>query len=185
MKAAAMNVEHHRAFARQAGRPDVYLEHVLALPSVGPLLKERLLARPVMQVLRAIGSIGQGGALALPRLGWFGRKPPVLAPCVRAIRNAFERQDAILDIAAHFSVLRVRNGRPRRAAARCRCLGRGRVLLLPEPHAVPASAATPAVADSSSASRRLSLVPFSEFDLDILPPLTAHLCPFAVTELYH
>ena len=119
--AAAMNVEHHRAFARQAGRPDVHLEHVLALPSVGPLLKERLLARPVMQALRAIGSIGQGGVLALPRRGRFGRKPPVLSPGVRAIGDAFERQDAILDIAAHLSVLRVRNGCPRRAAARCRC----------------------------------------------------------------
>ena len=116
-EAAAMNVEHHRAFAGQAGRPDVHLEHVLALPAVGPLLKERLLARPVMQVLRTIGSIGQGGVLALPRRGRFGRKPPVLAPGVRAIRDAFERQDAILDIAAHLSVLRVRNGRPRRAAA--------------------------------------------------------------------
>jgi hypothetical protein len=56
--------------------------------------------------------------------------------------------------------------------------------LPPEPHDVPASAATPAEADSSSAWRRLSLVLFPEFDLDTLPPLRARRRPLAVTELY-
>jgi hypothetical protein len=56
-------------------------------------------------------------------------------------------------------------------------------LLVPPPelHAVPASAATPAVADSS-AWRRLNLMLFSEFDLDTLSPLRAHPRPFAAIE---
>ena len=49
-------------------------------PAVGPLLKERLLAGPVMQALRAIGPICQSRVLALPRRGWFGRSLSVLAP---------------------------------------------------------------------------------------------------------
>src|SRR5512147_89724 len=82
-----MNIEHHRTFTGQAGRPDVHLEHILALPTVGPLLKECLLARPVMQALRTIGSIGQGGVLALPRRWWLGREPPVLARRFRDRRS--------------------------------------------------------------------------------------------------
>src|SRR5512147_1425564 len=112
-----MNIEHHRTFTGQAGRPDVHLEHILALPTVGPLLKECLLARPVMQALRTIGSIGQGGVLALPRRWWLGREPPVLVRRVRAIGNALERQDPILYIAAHLTILRFRNRRTRRGTA--------------------------------------------------------------------
>jgi len=52
-------------------------------------------------------------------------------------------------------------------------------VLPPELHAAPASAATPAVADSS-AWRRFNLILFSEFDLDTLSPLKAHRRPFAV-----
>ena len=36
---AAVHVEHHRALAGQARRPDVQLEHVLALPAVVPVWK--------------------------------------------------------------------------------------------------------------------------------------------------
>jgi hypothetical protein len=52
-------------------------------------------------------------------------------------------------------------------------------VLQPELPAVPASAATPAVADSN-AWRRLSLKLFSEFDLDTMSPLRARRRPFAV-----
>ena len=125
-EAAAVDVEHHRAPAGQARRPDVHLEHVLALPAVGPLLEERLLARPVMKALRTIGSVGQGRVLAVPWLGRLGRQPPVLSPGRRAIRHSLERDDAIVHVAAHLAVLRGRHGRSRRAAAPCGRLGPGR-----------------------------------------------------------
>ncbi len=115
--AAAMQVDHHRTLAAQAGRPDVQLQHVLALPSVGPLLEERLLARPVVQALRAVGSVGQGGILAVPRRGRLGRKPAVLAPRVRPIRDALEREDAVLDVATHLPVLRLGHRGARGGAA--------------------------------------------------------------------
>ena len=116
-EAAAVDVEHHGTLAGQAGRPDVHLEHVLALPPVGPLLEERLLARPVVQTLRAVGPVGQRRILAIPRLGRFGRKPAVLSAGVRTVRHALEREDPVLHVAAHLPVSRVRHGRPGRAAA--------------------------------------------------------------------
>src|SRR3954451_10567384 len=108
-EAAPMDVEHHRAFTGQAGRPDVHLEHILALPPVGPLLKERLFTRPVVQALRAIGAIAKGRVLAVPRLGRLGREPSVLAPSIAAVWYAFEGQHAVLDIAAHLPVLGLRD----------------------------------------------------------------------------
>ncbi len=122
--AAAVDVEHHRAFALEARCPHVHLEHVLALPAVGPLLKERLLARPVMKVLRTIGAVGQGRVFTLPRRGRSGRKPSVLPPGVGAVRNSLEGQDSILDIPAHLPVLRAGDRRPRSTAARRRRPGR-------------------------------------------------------------
>ena len=56
---AAMDVEHDRATAGEARRPDVHLEHVLALPAVGPLVEEALLGHPVVESLRAVGAVDQ------------------------------------------------------------------------------------------------------------------------------
>ena len=59
----------------------------------------------------------------LPQRGWFGRKPAIFTPCVRAIRDAFERQDAIFDLSPYLPVLCVGNRCPRRAATRRLCQG--------------------------------------------------------------
>jgi hypothetical protein len=45
-----------------------------------------------MEVLRAIGSIDEGGILAFPGFGRFSREPPVLAAGVMAIRYSLERE---------------------------------------------------------------------------------------------
>ena len=124
-EAAAVDVEQHGTLAGQARRPDVHLEHVLALPAVGPLLEERLLARPVVQALRAVGPVGQRRKLTVPRLGRLGRKPAVLAAGVRAVRHALEREDPVFHVAAHLAVSCVRYGGPGRAAASRRRLARG------------------------------------------------------------
>src|SRR5262249_31502862 len=109
-----MHVEHHRALPRQARRPDVHLQHVLALPAVIPVEEKRLLyTRPRMQSLRAIRAVGQSRILILPwnwRLGW---KPPILAGCGRSVGHTFERQYASIHESSHFAVLGLRNRRPR------------------------------------------------------------------------
>jgi len=43
MKSSAMDIEHDGTLAGQAGRPDIQLEHVFALPTVVPVLQEGLL----------------------------------------------------------------------------------------------------------------------------------------------
>ena len=122
---AAMKIDQHRKLAGQAGRPDVELEHVFAHVAVVPILNERLLdAREVMQTLRAIGAVDQGGVLAVPWLGSFGRKPPVLASRILAIGYSFEREDLVIEKAAHLPILRVRDRRTRRGAG-SRLLMRG------------------------------------------------------------
>ena len=116
-EAAAVEIDHHRTLAGQAGRPDVQLEHVFAHVAVVPILDERLLdRREVMQALRAVGAVDQGGIFAVPRLGRFGRKPAVLAAGVLAVRYSLEREDAVIDEAAHLAILRVRDRRARRRA---------------------------------------------------------------------
>lgn len=55
-----MDIKHHRKLACQAGRPDVQFKHVLALPSVIPILEKGLLyACPGMQGLRAVRTVDQ------------------------------------------------------------------------------------------------------------------------------
>ena len=115
-EAAAVDVEHDRALAGQARRPDVHLEHVLALPAVRPLEEECLLADPVVQALRAVGAVDQRRVLAVPRRGRLGRQPAILAAGRGAVRHALEREHAVLDVAAHLAVLRLRDGRTGRAA---------------------------------------------------------------------
>ncbi len=122
-EAAAVDVDHHGTFARQAGGPDVDLEHVFALPAIGPLLEKRLFARPIVQALRAVAAVGQRRQFALPRRGRFRGQPAVLAARVRPEGNAFECEDAILNIAAHLAILRARDRRPRRGAASARTAG--------------------------------------------------------------
>ena len=113
--AAAVEIDHHRALAAQGRRPDVELEHVLALPTVVPILDERLFdARPRMQGLRAVRAVDQRGILIRPRSRRFRGKPAILTRGCLTVRNSFEGEDAAVEIAAHFAVLRLRDCGTRR-----------------------------------------------------------------------
>ncbi len=124
-EAAAMDVEHDRTLAGEARRPDVHLEHVLALPAVRPLKQECLLAHPVVQALGTVGAVDQCRVLAVPRRGRLRRQPPILAAGRGAVRHAFKREHAIVDVPAHLAVLRGRDRRTRRAARARGNLGPG------------------------------------------------------------
>lgn len=108
-----MDLEHHRSLAAQAGCPEVHLQHVLADPAIGPLIKKRLFRRPAMQTLRELRPVDQRRQLTVPRCRRLGRQPPVLAAGVRALRNASKGQDAVIDIPAHLAVLCLRHRSPR------------------------------------------------------------------------
>src|SRR4029079_15221467 len=111
-----MDVEHDRAPAGEARRPDVHLEHVLALPAVGPLKEECLLAHPVVPALGAVGAVDQRWVLAVRGVGSLARQPPILAAGRAAVRHAFEREYAVLDVAAHLAILRGRDSQTGGAA---------------------------------------------------------------------
>ncbi len=107
-ESSAVHVEHHRTLAGQARRPDVQLEHVLALPAVVPILDEGLLrARPGVQVLRAVRPIDQRRIFVRPRHGWLSGQPAVLAGRGLAVGNTLEGENTAVDKSAHFAVLRV------------------------------------------------------------------------------
>src|SRR4051794_14656123 len=112
-----VNVKHHRAPARQAGCPDVQLEHVLALPAIVPILNEGLLGTgPRVEVLRAVCTIHQRRIVVRPGSRRLGRKPAV-RPCSRlAIGHTLERENSTIHESAHLAVLRPGNRRARRRA---------------------------------------------------------------------
>ena len=116
-ESAAVHVEHHRAFAAQAGRPNVQLQHVLALPSVIPVEKKGLLdAGPWVQGLRAVGAVDQSWLLAGPGRGCLRRKPAVFAGGCLAVRHAFEREGSVNQESSHLAILRFRDGGTRGGA---------------------------------------------------------------------
>src|SRR5580698_7067891 len=93
-ESAPMHVEHHWTLACEARRPDVQLQHVLALPAVVPVEEKSLLdAGPCMQCLWAVCSVHQGWILVRPRRWRLGREPAILPGRSCAIWNTFERQD--------------------------------------------------------------------------------------------
>jgi hypothetical protein len=93
--ATAVEIDHHGALAAQGRRPDVELEHVLALPAVVPVLDEGLFdARPGMQGLRAVRAVDQRGIVICPRGRRFGGEPAILARGCLAVRDTFEGEDA-------------------------------------------------------------------------------------------
>src|SRR6185312_4877544 len=112
-----MQVHHHGTLAAQARRPDVQLEHVLALPAIVPIKKKSLLSgRPWMQVLRTIGAVGKRRKFVSPRRGRLSRKPSVLASRGLAVGNALEGENAPIEESAHFAILRLCNRRTRSGA---------------------------------------------------------------------
>src|SRR5271157_1259765 len=107
---AAMDIEHDRALACQARRPDVQLQHVLALVAVVPVLKERLLdARPVMEILRTVPAVNQSWILILPGFRRLGRQPAVLAACVLTVWNTFKGEHTSIHKTPNLTVLCVRD----------------------------------------------------------------------------
>src|SRR5512146_2562142 len=105
-ESAPVDVEHYRATASQARRPDVQLEHVLALPAVIPILQKCLLdSSPIVQMLRTIGAVNQGRVFILPRRGRLRRQETIFAACVCAVRNSLERKDISRHVATHRTIL--------------------------------------------------------------------------------
>ena len=116
-ESAAMQVQHHGTLAAQARRPNVQLQHVLALPSVIPVEKKGLLdAGPWMQGLRAVGAIGQSWILVCPGRGRFCGQPAVFSGRRLAVRHAFERKHSVNQESAHLAILRFCNGGTRGGA---------------------------------------------------------------------
>ena len=114
---SAVDIEHHRARSRQARRPDVQLQHVLALVPVVPVLKERLFDRcEVVEVLPTVRPVHQSGVFVLPGLRRFRRKPAVFAACVLAIGNALEGENAAIEETSNLAVLGFRDCRAGRGA---------------------------------------------------------------------
>src|SRR5690606_8990789 len=128
-ESAAVEIDHHWALAAQARRPDVELEHVFALPTVVPILNERLLdGCPWMWVLRAVGAVNERRPLVLPRSGRLGGKPTILTRRCLPVRNTLEDEHTVVEVAAHFAVLCLGDRRSRRrdaagAATNSRLLG--------------------------------------------------------------
>ena len=103
-----MNVEHDGPAAGERRRPDIQLEHVLALPAVVPVLKEHLLlAMPVVQALRTIGSVDERGVLPVPGNGRLGGQPAIFPTGVLTVGNALEGEDIAGHEATHFAVFRM------------------------------------------------------------------------------
>src|SRR5947208_16701310 len=103
-ESAAVHVEHHRTLAGQAGRPNVQLKHVLALPSVIPVEKKGLLdAGRWVQGLRAIGAVDQSWILVSPARWRFCRKPAVFCGGCLSVRHAFEREGAVNRESSHLA----------------------------------------------------------------------------------
>ena len=66
------------------------------------------------RVLRAVRAVDQRGIFIRPRSRRFRGEPAVLARGCLAVRDSFEGEDAAVEIAAHFAVLRLRDCGTRR-----------------------------------------------------------------------
>ncbi len=121
-----MEIDHHRPQARQAGRPDVQLQHVFAEIAVVPVIEERhLYGLVVVQRLRAVAAVDQGRIFVSPGHRRLGRQPAVFAAGVLTVGNALERIDAAVEEAAHLAILRPGHGRAGRGAIARRLVGGG------------------------------------------------------------
>ncbi len=182
---AAMKIDHHRTLAGQARRPDVQLEHVFALVAVVPILNERLLDRTPHGVALALlgergdpsyaGSAGNSARRSARDIrrptAWAvwpeasGSRRPCSAPYGMPlnVKTPPSTKPRTLPYCVFATAVR---GVEQFPGSWCAA-----VLMLSDARAVPVSAAPmPAVAESSSAWRRLNLLRFSESEFDMMFP---------------